>query len=209
VAVKKSKRASQLPQKNQEKRQIIVEIVVRILANEGIEKFSFENVASAIGMTRQNLLYYFKSRDEMIAAAVMASSLSGQQITEDVVKQAKKTPRDLLQAVVEATSLWEEKLPDHARVYCLFYYLSTIDPKYAAMLAEVVRVGRSRIIDIIALYPVSKRPKEYSISKLAELIHSIIFGRGVYQLLAKGSVFNRNEYTRATMGMIDALLCVL
>lgn len=206
MAGKKPQRVVQLPQKNQAKRQIIVENVVRILANEGIEKFSFENVASAIGMTRQNLLYYFKSRDEMIAAAVMASSLSGQQITEDVVKRAKKNPRDLLQAVVEATGMWEEKLPDHARVYCLFYYLSTFDPKYAAMLGEVVRVGRSRIVDIVALYPDSKRPKEYSISKLAELIHSIIFGRGVYQLLAKGSVFNRAEYTRATMSMIDALI---
>jgi len=57
MSVKKPKCKTPLSAKIQKKRQQIVENVISILANEVIEKFSFENVASAIGMTRQNLLY--------------------------------------------------------------------------------------------------------------------------------------------------------
>jgi AcrR family transcriptional regulator len=182
----------------------IVEVIVDVLANQGIEALSFELVASSLKMSRQNLFYYFKSRDEMIEAAVMASSLTGQQETIAALKLAK-TAQQQLMAVIDAAYAWQIKYPSHARVYALFYYLSTFDPRYRNLLDRAVGQARQRLMDILSDPAMGGSRSGLVLSERAAMIHSVIFGRSVYSLLNVTDSRGGAQYVEQTKAMVGSL----
>ncbi len=52
---------------NSDKRILILEACARLLSKQGIQAFSFENLANQAGLSRQLIRYYYSSLDKLIA----------------------------------------------------------------------------------------------------------------------------------------------
>src|SRR5262245_6197204 len=54
----------------------ILKAAVGILAREGIDELTLNRVGTEVGIERSHVVYYFKSRDELVDAAVRFATLS-------------------------------------------------------------------------------------------------------------------------------------
>lgn len=66
--------AEMKPQKN--RRQVILRRAAEIFAHQGVARTSFEDIASAAGIKREAIYYYFKSRAEILVEILLPRSNS-------------------------------------------------------------------------------------------------------------------------------------
>lgn len=90
-----------MPRKSERTRQRIVESANRLFYRQGFHNTSFSDVVAASGVPRGNIYYYFKSKDEILSAAIgyrherLHAMLEGW-------SEAYRTPAERLQHFLEA-----------------------------------------------------------------------------------------------------------
>jgi AcrR family transcriptional regulator len=162
------------PSKTELKKNEIIKNVIHLIATIGIEQTSFENVGKQLGMTKANVAYYFKNKDEMIHFAIKYITITAQTITIQNIQTAK-TMEEQIKAYIKAAFEWAKLYPEQMSVMMLFFYYSTIYPNYAELYFNIRQAGKKRIADLLK----SDNPKlntKQAIAK-AHLIQAIITGK--------------------------------
>jgi TetR/AcrR family transcriptional repressor of nem operon len=102
------------------KRERLVEAAARVLHEQGVERTTLADIAAAADVPVGNVYYYFKTKDQLVEAAIGAHARSLQALTATL--DAGPTPQDRLKALVHG---WVEQRELAARLGCPFGSLAS------------------------------------------------------------------------------------
>jgi TetR/AcrR family transcriptional regulator len=93
------------------RRHALIEEAIRAFGREGYSGASLDQIATAVGIRKQTLLYYFPTKDALLEACLQAA---GQRVAEDVVAAlaGKETYWDRAEAVIHAVFRLAEEWPE-------------------------------------------------------------------------------------------------
>ena len=93
------------------RRHALIEEAIRAFGREGYSGASLEQIASAVGIRKQTLLYYFPTKDALLEACLQAA---GQRVAEEIADalEGKETYWDRAEAVIHAVFRLAEEWPE-------------------------------------------------------------------------------------------------
>lgn len=122
---------------NAEKRAELLEQVVHHLQHDGLAQMSLSPLAEAVGTTKRMLLYYFGSRENLVAQALIANRPDVHALFDDVHDTAGL--RGAGHALWEAMTVGEQS--GAVRMLLQLLSLATSDPdQYGELAADTVEV---------------------------------------------------------------------
>ena len=94
-----------------ERRSTIVEEAIRQFGREGYQGASLDQIATAVGVRKQTLLYYFNSKDALLEACLTAAA---ERLASDIASalEGKETYWDRAEAVIHAVFRLAEGWPE-------------------------------------------------------------------------------------------------
>jgi TetR/AcrR family transcriptional regulator len=94
-----------------ERRTTIVEEAIRAFGREGYQGASLDQIAQAVGIRKQTLLYYFPTKDDLLETCLAAA---GKRVAEDIVTalEAPAEPGERAEAVIRAVYALAEEWPE-------------------------------------------------------------------------------------------------
>lgn len=145
------------------RRAAIIQVAIRIIDQEGLEKLSFEKIGNAVGIAKSHVVYYFSQKDEILARCAEYSTIVGQSYVVPAVAAAKAGgPR--LQAYIEANFEWIKNHPDQARVFILLIANCSLNARMSAFYHEVRSTSLPRINAILEEMGFKDSPKKKAIA---------------------------------------------
>jgi TetR/AcrR family transcriptional regulator len=96
----------------------IVAEAVRVFAENGYEGASIATVADNAGLSKQNLMYYFPTK-QALYQRVLADVLDEWLARMDTLADPEQEPRDMLRAYVKAKLRFSREQPWASRVYAM------------------------------------------------------------------------------------------
>ncbi|MFF7651060.1 TetR/AcrR family transcriptional regulator [Streptomyces sp. NPDC007983] len=122
---------------NAEKRAELLEQVTHYLQHHGLAQMSLSPLAEAIGTTKRMLLYYFGSRENLLAQALAASRPDAHRMFDDVHDTAAL--HRAAHTLWEAITTGEQAGP--IRMLLQLLSLATTEPEqYGSLAAETVEI---------------------------------------------------------------------
>jgi TetR/AcrR family transcriptional regulator len=94
-----------------ERRTTIVEEAIRAFGRDGYQGASLDQIAQAVGVRKQTLLYYFKTKDVLLEACLAAA---GRRVAEDIAAalEGSAEPGERAEAVIRAVYALAEEWPE-------------------------------------------------------------------------------------------------
>jgi AcrR family transcriptional regulator len=93
------------------RRHALIEEAIRAFGREGYSGASLEQIAVAVGIRKQTLLYYFPTKDALLEACLQAA---GQRVAEEITAalEGKDTYWDRAEAVIHAVFALADEWPE-------------------------------------------------------------------------------------------------
>jgi AcrR family transcriptional regulator len=153
----------------------ILESAIWCYVKFGIEKSTYDNIASKAKITRPLVMRYFPEKEVLLQFTIKYIRANLQKIAVDSVSGLSQSD-EILEAYVKSTFYWIEKYPEHAKVWLLFYYYCSINQKFIDINTELVNMGQRRIADILVLGNQQKKFKVKTVDLTAKAIQNLITG---------------------------------
>ncbi len=121
MAITKNDNALRTPRRVQNRDKLEADIVaeaVRVFAECGYEGASIATVAENAGLSKQNLMYYFPTK-QVLYERVLDGVLDEWLYRMDSLADAEQDPRDVLRAYVQAKLRFSREQPWASRVYAM------------------------------------------------------------------------------------------
>jgi TetR/AcrR family transcriptional regulator len=95
----------------EKRRHALIEEAIRAFGREGYSGASLDQIASAVGIRKQTLLYYFPTKDALLEACLQAA---GERVAEEITAalEGKETYWDRAEAVIHAVFRLAEEWPE-------------------------------------------------------------------------------------------------
>ena len=152
----------------------ILQAVIEILSEEGVDDLSFDRVGLKAKMSRSHVVYYFPNRDAMIEAAFRVVAFAAQEFIVANM-QAAGDWQELLLRYIEGNFLWLKNHPAHASVFLLMYYQGSVKKGYSREIhSEAREHGAKRIAHILKSAPATWSSK--ALQQTAKGIQALITG---------------------------------
>lgn len=161
------------PRKGDLKKASIITAAINCLAEEGLEKTTFEAIAKRIGTRRAHVNYYFSSKQKIFLAAIQYIAATYQSISLSCLEEAT-SDKELLKSYLQGPFKWAKKHPEQLSVMFLLYYLSTFNNDYLELNHQIRKGGASRISYILRKENPNLSKKESD--KKAKSIQNILSG---------------------------------
>jgi AcrR family transcriptional regulator len=105
-----SSRRRTSPSKGDLRELAILDAAERQLSEDGLDRMTVETIATAAGITRGALYFYFGSKNDVLAALVERTAASVVEAVERAQASASNDPREALRdAVTQTARLWDER----------------------------------------------------------------------------------------------------
>ena len=93
------------------RRHALIEEAIRAFGREGYSGASLDQIATAVGIRKQTLLYYFPTKDALLEASLAAA---GQRVAEEIsgALEGAERPWDRAEAVIHAVYRLAEEWPE-------------------------------------------------------------------------------------------------
>jgi TetR/AcrR family transcriptional regulator len=131
----------------EERRSTIVEEAIRQFGREGYQGASLDQIATAVGVRKQTLLYYFNSKDALLEACLTAAA---ERLALDIASalEGMETYWDRAEAVIHAVFRLAEGWPE----FPMFIREATrLGPQAFDRFSDVLDPLRKRAVDFLQM----------------------------------------------------------
>lgn len=145
------------PSKGDQRELAILDAAERQLAEDGVDRMTVETIATAAGITRGALYFYFASKNDVLAALVSRTAVSVAEAVDRAMAGAPEDPREALrEGVFETGRLWAE----HGAVMRVAVELTPVVPAIEASWQAAVSAtaGATRKLLVNAGVPDDESP---------------------------------------------------
>jgi AcrR family transcriptional regulator len=119
-----------------EKRQLILEVAMRLFAEEGYERTSVDKIAKEAGFSKGLMYNYFKSKDDLLKEIFKTGV---QKVSEEGIYQQEITDKSLVQDLERTCDL----VVEHRHFFTLYTAITT-QPGIAQKLGNEINKNRER-----------------------------------------------------------------
>lgn len=182
----------------------ILGAAITLMAEGGLESITFDVIGEKVGLGKANVRYHFQDKQSIFLAAIKYIVINAQSITREAVAQAT-TPSEQLKAVIVSGLMWLEDFPAHAKVWLLFWSLSTRNEEYLALHHEARTVGAERLSSILKSLKPAKLTSKQALS-LARHIQKLITAEVVEHLTCSYTDKARDRIKNVSQAMKRELL---
>ena len=117
---------------------------MRSIVTDGLHRTNLESVAARLDVFRSQVVYYFKSGDELLLSLLAHISFTAQSmLAEDM--GAAATPPEKLIALIRSTFRWAREEPSQVKVRFALFNLYTSAPKFKKRHSEIYSTAVERI----------------------------------------------------------------
>ncbi len=159
------------PSKGDRRRFEIVQAAVRCIADDGLDGGILNRVAEKVGIQRSNVAYYFKTKEDLLEAAVRYAMLCGQALTQERIDRARSA-RERVDAITDGAFDWRERYPDQLRLLLLFYFHCMRSAPLRKLHSQFRKAGWERVRLILR----ESSPASRALDSAAKAIQSEIMG---------------------------------
>jgi AcrR family transcriptional regulator len=191
------------------RREQIVDAAVAIIAEQGLQNLSLSEIEQKIGMSRGQLMYYFKAKEEILLAVfdrLLALMCEQQGFDNKNGAWATKSWLELFQLILEF--LLRQPPANPAFNALQFTFLSQIGHRadFRARLADLYEEWRTQMASDISR-DVRRRPAARQVSPraLATLAQAILHGVAV-QMAADPKAINARELVKLSVDILRSYL---
>lgn len=162
------------PRKGDLKKMEIILAAIDVMADEGIEKTTYEAIASRIGTRRAHVAYYYKDKNDIFMSAIRYIMANYQQLLIENMQSAE-SGTEMLIKYVEGPFIWAERFPAQLKVMLLFYYLCTIKSEFKDLHDQIRKSGVERI-QFILTNKMKENFESQEAQQVAKMIQNSISG---------------------------------
>lgn len=130
--------------KGEKTRERMILASIGVVANQGIDKLTFEALAKECGVTRQLVKHYFPEKSDLVRCFSEHIRRQFQALAVGMLKEHTQ-PKEMLDSYVRSTFFWLREFPDHARAWNFFLCYCSTNTDFRRINAEYVAIGHSRI----------------------------------------------------------------
>lgn len=138
------------PSRAQQTQIKIIQATIHLIARDGIQSITFEQVATAAKVSRPLVLRYFGTYEELVYQVARYIRAHFQQFVLGKMTDRRSVIVQIT-AYVDATFDWIDELPEHAAVWLLFYYECVRNRRFRKLNSELVEMGHARIQALLTL----------------------------------------------------------
>lgn len=137
----------------------IIRCSIKVYAQKGIDRVTFEDIAAASAISRPLILRYFKNYDLLFEACIKFARI---EYVNYVVEQIKAQPSGEKQfaAYVRASIDYPRAHRSSLQLWLFFFYQCARLPKYKKLNSEVVSIGHRRITALLQGFHPRKSEKD-------------------------------------------------
>lgn len=159
------------PRKGDLKKIEIIKAAIECLGTLGVEKTTFEAIATKIGTRRAHVAYHFKDKNDIFKSAIRYIVANYQNLSIQHLSNSQ-SDRDMLFKYVEAVFMWASKNPHEVAVMLMLYYFCTFDPSYKELNNQIRSGGIERINYLLT----------NKVDKTMDSRHAIILSKSIQNL---------------------------
>ncbi|MBI1861563.1 MAG: TetR/AcrR family transcriptional regulator [Deltaproteobacteria bacterium] len=179
----------------------ILEAAIKVVGADK-EDWTLDSVAEELGTRRSHIVYYFKTRSDLMEAVIQLVVGTGQRVVVEMIETAKN-PKEGIWRHIQGTFDWYRRYPSHAPVMLYFYYLASQNERYRRLNEQIRKSGRERIAGLLGVQPELARKTALELSELAELYQDNLTGAMVSLATSSGGLTKR--LNRTTQQLVDLL----
>lgn len=163
------------PTKGQLTKLRILEAAIQCYATHGVDHSTYEAIADAASTSKQLVKKHFPDKEELFVFSVKFIRAQFQNLV--LAEMAGiQDPVALITAYIRVCFLWVKKHERHALVWGLFLYYCGFNDKLRKLHTQMVKIGHSRIMEIIRIGNESKDFHVKDVEIAAKLIQTLITG---------------------------------
>jgi TetR/AcrR family transcriptional regulator, repressor of fatR-cypB operon len=130
------------------RRAAIIQVAIRIISEEGLERLSFDRIGKSVGIAKSHVVYYFDQKEAILAKCVEYSTIVGQSFVVPALSAAAPGARRL-RAYIEGNFEWIKTHPEQAKVFILFIANCSRSPELAELYRQIRETSILRIKAIL------------------------------------------------------------
>jgi AcrR family transcriptional regulator len=151
----------------------ILDAAIDQFGRRGVDAVSLDEIARAVGVRKQTVLYWFASKDELIEAVLTSAAAELVLVIEAAVRAAPDEPLARIDAVVGAVFRPAVRRP---ALLGLLRELGRLSPAHAARLSAHLAPLISRAIDYLAKEMEAGRLRRADPALIAALAYATVTG---------------------------------
>ena len=182
----------------------ILKAAVNALAEDGIEKVTFESVGKRIDMNATQVRYHFTEKSLLVARAIEYVVHSYQ---DSVISTADGGDGDIqfIETVVKGAHKWANDNKDQRAAFLLFLYLTGNDPHYTEMHTAMFNNGNKRMVKTLTERAKKNGWSDDKLEAISLAIWSIIDGMLIYAMTTKSN-YGPNYFMDKSLVAIKTLI---
>lgn len=154
----------------------ILESTIRLFAQSGHALTSFQAIADDCGLKQTAILYHFKDRNKLIAAAIERVVRNNHAIVSSH-QPIQGDPLELLRNHFHQNFKWANRFREEAQLILLLYYQCTHDPAMRTLYRRIRKSATERIeIHLRVAKEAGMLSSEINTTDLAHLFHDALLG---------------------------------
>lgn len=174
----------------------ILSHALNLFVERGFGSVSVSEIASAMGTSKQRVLYYYSSPMEVLVDLAVVWAAAGKDYTtEYLASELSPSAQEKLVAMAAATFGLLEEYPLMMRLFPILSEASAHNEEISRIYEGAMGGGVNRIVGIVSKIPEVKQFSGRRIEQLAKAIHFIMLGGVYYSLSSRNiqiSVFKRD-----------------
>jgi AcrR family transcriptional regulator len=128
-------------------RQRVLDVAVDLFGTRGVDAVSLDEIARAVGVRKQTVLYWFPSKDDLVDAVLEAVAAELAVVIDAASRSAPEAPLDRIDAVVQAVFRPAVRRP---ALLGLVREMSRLDPVHAERLRRHIAPLVERAVRYLA-----------------------------------------------------------
>lgn len=157
--------------KAQQKKAVILDAALEILAEEGVTEFSLTRIQNKTGISKALIRYHYPELDTIILNLLEILAQIGQRFTLEEISKAN-SPLEEIHAQILASFRWAKETPNWAKFFIFVYYQSSYKEHTKLLHEKIIETGINRLEGIINRL----NPKDDDNKLLALSCHNLLIG---------------------------------
>jgi AcrR family transcriptional regulator len=154
-------------------RQRILDVALDLFGSRGVDAVSLDEIARAVGVRKQTVLYWFDSKDALVEGVLDAVAAELVAVIDAAVRSAPDDPLDRIDAVVRAVFRPAMRRP---ALLGLVREVNRLDPPQARRLRERIAPLVDRAVDHLRSEMIAGRLRQGDPALLAALCYATVTG---------------------------------
>ncbi len=161
--------------KSDRRRLAILEATIETYSNIKIDYISYEDIARKGKMNRPLIQHYFPNKKKLFELSIKLVRAQFQELAVQAIRK-HSSPRDQIQAYIASTFDWIVLLPEHGRIWLLYFYFCHGDAKLRQKHQELTEMGSQRLQLMLSNYYESIKQVPKALELRAKTIQRLITG---------------------------------